>query len=192
MLLMQDKHHRWLLDGPQIRQYGLENTLDPEIRWWENSIVDPRQLLFFSVGSWLTFCTLICEDLARVDPVSKLIRGIGPNLVFALLMDGPQLQTRWSGKYATVLADDPGSSVLTVSSLGMIKLSQPPEGVLRTRVVALWKDARNGTPRQIELPEDHHGVLLSLGCEWTEEYSADGRGDRNSAAYLTLLETHAI
>jgi len=49
---------------------------------------------------------LICEDLARLDPVNDLVRAVGPNLVMSLLMDGPQLTTRWPARYATVLADD--------------------------------------------------------------------------------------
>jgi 5-methylcytosine-specific restriction enzyme A len=47
------------------------------------------------------------------------MRSVGPNLVVALLMDGPQLTARWPARYASVLADDPGSSVLTLTSLGM-------------------------------------------------------------------------
>jgi hypothetical protein len=58
------------------------------------------------------------EDLARPDPVGDLVRSVGPNLVIALLMDGPQLRARWSGRYAMSLADDPGSFVLSVTSLG--------------------------------------------------------------------------
>ena len=58
-----------------------------------------------------TLSVLICEDLARYDPVLTVMNAIGPNLVIALLMDGPQLERRWCGRYATALADDPGSSV---------------------------------------------------------------------------------
>ena len=50
-------------------------------------------------------------------PLRTVIRSVGPNLVIVLLMDGPQLVRRWPGKYATVLSDDPGSAVLTVTSL---------------------------------------------------------------------------
>jgi hypothetical protein len=46
-------------------------------------------------------------------------------LLIALLMDGPQLKSRWSGRYAGVLAEDPGSSVLTLTSLGMALRSRP-------------------------------------------------------------------
>jgi hypothetical protein len=51
------------------------------------------------------------------------MNAIGPNLVIALLMDGPQLENRWPARYATVLAEDPGSAVLTVTSLGMVRRS---------------------------------------------------------------------
>jgi hypothetical protein len=32
-------------------------------------------------------CALICEDLARPDPVAEIVRTVGPNLVIALLME---------------------------------------------------------------------------------------------------------
>jgi hypothetical protein len=50
-------------------------------------------------------------------PGADVMNAIGPNLVIALLMDGPQREHRWPGRYATVLADDPGSAVLTVTCL---------------------------------------------------------------------------
>ncbi|HWB59740.1 MAG TPA: hypothetical protein VG733_09615 [Chthoniobacteraceae bacterium] len=187
----QHKHHRWLMDGNQVRQYGLGGVLDPTIDWWENMHLSPRELRFVSCYPWLTFSNLICEDLARPDPVTTLLRAVGPNLVFALLMDGPQLASRWPARYATVLADDPGSSVLTVSSLGMVKLSRPP-GKPESRIVALWKDARSGAPLEIELPHDHQAILLSLSHEMRNEVTADGRNDGGAASYLSLSGIHPI
>ena len=64
------------------------------------------------------FSALICEDLARSEPCHSAVRSVGPNLVFVLLMDGPQIASRWSARYATSLADDPGSAVLTLTSRG--------------------------------------------------------------------------
>lgn len=83
---------------------------------------------------------VICEDLARPDPVGDLLRAVGPNLVIALLMDGPQIKERWSARYATTLAEDPGFSVLSLTSAGMSKLSRPSSGVNRSKVIGLWKD----------------------------------------------------
>lgn len=191
MAWTQDKHHRWLLDGSQVKQYGLGSVLDPTVSWWEHAFLKHRELAFFSLLPWLTFSTLICEDLARPDPVATLLRAVGPNLVFALLMDGPQLSHRWPARYGTVLADDPGSSVLTVSPLGMVKLSKPA-GCKASRVVALWKDARSGAPTEIELPEGHDAILLSLTREYRNEISADGRDDDTATSYLTLCGIHPI
>ncbi|MGH8046350.1 MAG: hypothetical protein ACREKL_03815 [Chthoniobacterales bacterium] len=188
---LQHKHHRWVLDGSQVRQYGLGSILDPTMRWWEHSMLPQRRLHFTCTQTWLTFCPLVCEDLARPDPIGNIIRAVGPNLVIALLMDGPQLASRWPGRYGTVLADDPGSSVLTVSPLGMVKLSRPP-GRPPSSVIALWKDAISGGPVEIDLPNDHHGVLLCLSREWRSEFTADGRGDENSTGYLTLSGIHPI
>ena len=52
------------------------------------------------------------EDLARLDEVADLVRRIGPSLIIAVLLDGPQLATRWPCRYASIVADDPGSSGL--------------------------------------------------------------------------------
>ena len=43
-----------------------------------------------------------------MDEVAELIRDVGPTLVVTILLDGPQLATRWTARYAGVLADDPG------------------------------------------------------------------------------------
>ena len=146
---------------------------------------------FFSLQPWLTIGVLICEDLARQDPVGDLMRSVGPNLVIALLMDGPQLATRWSARYATVLADDPGSSVLTLSSLGIVLLSKPFEKPA-SRVVGLWKDYSSPKPVEIDLPPGKTGVVLSLTRQLREEFSADGRSDDKATSYLTLTGIHPI
>ena len=74
---VQPKHHRWCLDGEQIHQYHLGGALHPTRRYWEDIEVPERQLRFASFGEWLTLCHLICEDLARLDPVSDVIRSAG-------------------------------------------------------------------------------------------------------------------
>ncbi len=102
----------------------------------------------------------MCEDLARFDPVMPILMAVGPNLVFALLMDGPQLKERWSGRYATALADDPGSSVLSLTCLGMIQRSGHP-GHNDSRVVGLWK-SRNRPAVELSLPMGAHGLVLAL------------------------------
>ena len=116
---------------------------------------------------------VICEDLARPDPVGDLLRAVGPNLVIALLMDGPQIKERWSARYATTLAEDPGCSVLSLTSAGMSRLSRPASGVNRSKVIGLWKDAHSSTPVEIELPEAVGGGIVAV-C------SLDGRVDGGS------------
>ena len=187
----QGKHHRWKLNRAQIEQYGLGGRLDAECTWWESTLVERRKMNFFSLQPWLTMGVLICEDLARQDPVGDLIRAVGPNLVVALLMDGPQLASRWPARYATVLADDPGSSVLTLSSLGMVLLSKPFDKPT-SRVVGLWKDYTSRDAVEIELPPRKKGVVLSLTRQLREEFSADGRSDEKSTAYLILTGMRPI
>jgi hypothetical protein len=188
----QDKHHRWRLDKRQIVQYGLGSCLDVAAKWWEHIAVGNRELNFVALDDWLTVCPLICEDLARQDPIGELVRSVGPNLVIALLMDGPQLPSRWPARYATVLADDPGSSVLTLTSIGMAELSRPPSGANTSRAIALWKDAKTGEAISIELPSNKDGVVLSLSRELVREYSADGRDDGKTTGYPTLSGVHYV
>jgi hypothetical protein len=188
----QDKHHRWRLDKRQIVQYGLGSCLDVAANWWEHISVGNRELNFVALADWLTVCPLICEDLARQDPISDLVRAVGPNLVIALLMDGPQLPSRWPARYATVLADDPGSSVLTLTSIGMAELSRPPSALNASRAVALWKDAKTGEAISIELPPNKDGVVLSLSRELVKEYCADGRNDGETTGYPTLSGIHYV
>lgn len=188
----QDKHHRWRLDKRQIVQYGLGSCLDVASKWWEHISVGNRELNFVALDDWLTVCPLICEDLARQDPISELVRAVGPNLVIALLMDGPQLASRWPARYATVLADDPGSSVLTLTSIGMAELSRPPSVTRASRAIALWKDAKTGEAISIELPPNKDGVVLSLSRELVKEYCADGRDDGKTTGYPTLSGIHYV
>lgn len=189
--LAQSKHHRWRLDPSQIRQYGLGSRLSIEKNWWEHVGITDRRLLFVSLNPALVMSVLICEDLARPDPVGELVRAVGPNLVIALLMDGPQLQGRWPERYAMALADDPGSSVLSLTSLGMSMLSRPARGPRRSRVVALWKD-RTGVSTEIELPENCGGIVLSLSFQFLEEWTADGRRDYGAAGLPTLSGIHPV
>jgi hypothetical protein len=136
-------------------------------------------------------CTLICEDLARQDPIADLLRCVAPNLIIALLMDGPQLGSRWPARYATVFADDPGSSVLTLTSLGMATLSRP-RGVKESRCIAMWKDAMSGGPVEIDLPAGAHGVVLSLSIERTKEWTADGREDYGRTGFPILAGVYPV
>lgn len=130
-------------------------------------------------------------DLGRQDPVTEVIRAVGPNLVVALLMDGPQLRERWGARYASVLAEDPGSSVLVLTSRGAARLSQPREQrTARGAVVASWRDVTGGVT-EIELPDDGDAILLNLVCRGREEWSADGRSDGH-CAYFPILTKHIV
>src|SRR5205823_9439098 len=125
---------------------------------------------------------------------------VGPNLVVTLLLDGPQLAVRWPARYATVLAEDPGSSVLTLTSAGMVALSRPitkKKGTKSSaahtagRVIALWKDAKHA-PIEIKLEPGSGGVLLNLQREFHKEWTADGRDDGSTTAYLICNKVRQI
>jgi len=190
-LLTQHKHHRWKIEKNQIRNYGLGGTLSCGAEWWENIELTTREVNFFAFSRDLVVCPLICEDLARQDPVADVVRSVGPNLVIALLMDGPQLSNRWSARYASVLADDPGSSVLTLSSLGMVNLSRPPAGADSRQVIASWKESQGGFV-EICLPLGHFGALLNVQFTRELEQTVDGRGDNGVASTPVLAGVHYV
>jgi hypothetical protein len=189
--VIQKKHHPWKLNDTQVIQYGLGGVLTPSREWWEYGDFADRHLSFVSMSADLVLSVLVCEDLARPDPVANLVRSVGPNLVIALLMDGPQTKERWAARYATVLADDPGCSVLSFTSIGMSQISRPQSGPSRSRVVAMWKDAFSSAT-EIELPVGYDAVAISLSIRYREEYTADGRGDDASAAFPILSGVHPI
>ena len=178
----QHKHHRWLLDSDQVHQYHLGAALDPRRGWWEAINVHRRGLTFATISDWLTICPLVCEDLARPDPVSEVVRAVGPTLVVGLLLDGPQLASRWPARYASVLADDPGCSVLTLTALGMAERSQPA-GCPPSRVIALWKDPHRGL-QEIPLAAGARAVAATAHVRIASVSTADGR--RSTAPELVL------
>ena len=169
----QNKHHPWSLDEAQIYQYHLGGALHPHIRWVEAMDVPRRSLQFVELGEDVTLASLVCEDLAQIDDVAEVMRSVGPTLVITLLLDGPQLTSRWAARYASVLADDPGSAVLTLTSFGMVQRSRP-HGRDPARVVALWKDPVRGA-REIALEAGAQGVILTICGDRVTRGSADGR-----------------
>lgn len=205
--LTQAKHHRWKLDRNQIQQYSLEGRLSTTRYWYEDMEVAQRRLTFLVPNGWLSLCPLICEDLAQLEPVSELIRGVGPTLLMALLLDGPQLKERWPARYASVFADDPGTAVLTLTSIGMlnrsVSLQMEKNSQTPSRIIALWKDQIKGwhtvnlekSNRTFSLQKDPqegaaaaypNAALLTISADWKEEYTADGRSDGGSAAAFKI------
>jgi hypothetical protein len=194
MVTEQSKHHRWRIDEAQARRYALNfpdtSTADEDKRskqWWESIDISHRKLPFFAIRNDISLSVLICEDLARADPAMSVIRAVGPNMVIALLMDGAQLATRWPGRYATVLADDPGSSVLTLSCIGMVDRSNWLES-RPVRSIGLWRDS-GGRTQELNLPHSCHGMLLTLRSTSIEQNTLDNRSDGKRTKKLSLVST---
>src|SRR5208337_1944867 len=80
---------------------------------------------------------------------------------------------RWPERYATVLTDDPGCSVLSLTCLGMSRRSRPTAPPDRRQVVALWKDPNRR--QEIELQPGKSALLLTLTIEEQQEWTADWR-----------------
>ena len=85
---------------------------------------------------------------------------------------------------AATLAEDPGSSVLTITSLGMARLSRPSNGASRDRVIALWKE-EGASAVEIELPDNRRAVVLSVSMKACKDWSADGRLRQSAIPSLT-------
>ncbi|MGD9720920.1 MAG: hypothetical protein AB7O59_23505 [Pirellulales bacterium] len=187
---MQSKHHRWMLQESQITSYHLTDRLHPHACWWEKIDIEDRKCAFYVFKHGMSVVTLICEDLARIDPVQAVIRAVGPNLVLALLMDGPQLAERWGARYATVLADDPGSAVLVLTSMGLLRRQAvPPEEPARE--VMIWKGAE-GKPIPVPLTPGNHSLLLTLTPVQETGFTMDGRSDEGMSLGLKLSDWHQI
>ncbi len=171
--------------------------LDPSRIWWEDLRIVNRRLPIFVTSRKWTITTLICEDLARNDPARGIVETIGPNLVISLLLDGPQIPERWSAKYASVLAEDPGSSVLSISSIGLIDRSnktfvQRSSGAYKPKKsFALWRDD-TGSSTTIELEEGSHAVAISLSEYPVDDFTVDGRKNNRPSISLRLTGMRQI
>lgn len=180
------KHHRWKLDKRQIERYGLAAKLEPTLNWWEAISIPHRTVDFFEVRAGTTMTVMICEDLARNDPCQEIIRSVGPNLLIALLMDGPQRAFRWPGHYAGVLADDPGSSVLTLTSYAFMNRASATDKD-QSRSIAFFRDSEGGQT-ELLLPTGFHALGVRLSAQAREEGTLDGRGDGGTAHVWRLDE----
>lgn len=177
---IREKHHRWRIEKSQIENYALGSALDVNRGWWEHIDILSRSLDVFVLRGGATVTSLICEDLARSDPCQELVRGIGPNFVIALLMDGPQMASRWPARYATVLAEDPGSSVLTLTSFGLVERGNETGRFPPSRQIGLFQDDR-GTLTEIKLAPGAQGMCLTLQPSAIREFTLDGRDDNHGA-----------
>src|SRR5262245_36585303 len=187
--IRQHKHHRWSLDESQIYQYHLGGVLHPSVRWWEGMELPRRSIEFVEVAE-LTLVSLVCEDLAQHDDIAELVRSVGPTIVFAVLLDGPQLTSRWTARYASVLADDPGSAVLTLTSFGMVQRSRPNRRDV-SPVVALSRDPARGF-REIPLEAGAQGVVLTVCMARTTRRSADGRRPVDNGTHAFDVAVHQV
>lgn len=187
----QNKHHRWRVDREQAKSYGLTLDNDPDNgQWWEDIDVTSRKLPFYAVREDMSMVTLICEDLARMEPAMNAIRAVGPNLVVALLMDGPQLGHRWPARYASVLADEPGCAVLSLTCAATVDMSNDryykDTGTTSSRTVARWtQSAEGGKSVNINLDPEHQGVLLTLKSSPKHQTTLDNRGDEGQSRELS-------
>jgi hypothetical protein len=150
----------------------------------------PRKAIHFVEVAELVMVSLVCEDLAHNDDIAQLIRSVGPTTVFNVLLDGPQLTSRWTARYASVLADDPGSTVLTLTSYGLVERSRPP-GRDASRIIALEKDPTRGV-QEIALEPGAQGVLLTACMDRATRYTADRRWPIDNSTSVYGVSMHQV
>jgi hypothetical protein len=192
MVSSRRKHHRWMLSSAQLESYALTSALDPRVNWWENMYIGQRELHFHPLRKNSLFSAMICEDLARSDPCHEVLRSIAPNLVFVLLLDGAQIPSRWSARYASSLSDDPGSSVLTLTAFGMVDRSNKTRLHPHQEAIAYFSSAFGQTPIYLPYKDGARGVLISLVSQADpRQQTIDGRVSDTSRAWR-LASTQPI
>src|SRR5262249_17669429 len=149
-----------------------------------------RSVQFVELGNEVTLASLVCEDLAQSDEVASVIRAVGPMIVVIPLLDGPQLSSRWGARYAAVLADDPGSAVLTLTPFGMAQRSRLP-GQNLSPVVSLGKGPGRKT-RERPLDPAAQGILLSASARHAVRRSFDGRRPGQNGSEFFDVTVHQI
>jgi hypothetical protein len=152
--------------------------------------VPGRSVQFVELCDRVTLASLVCEDLAQTDEVASVIRSVGPMIVVIPLLDGPQLSSRWAARHASILADDPGSAVLTLTSFGMAHRSRPP-GQNTSPVVALWKGPGQQA-REIPLQPGAQGILLSAATSRVTRRSFDGRRPAENGSKFSDVTIHQV
>jgi hypothetical protein len=108
-------------------------------------------------------------------------------------MDGSQYEWRWPGRYATVLAEDPGTSVLSLTCAGMVSRYVRAEDANSDErkkakgegeAIGLWKDAVSGRVVELRMPITDQGLVLCLRIDYVEERTMDRRADGSSTAQI--------
>ena len=186
--MSQFKHHRWSLDESQLNQYKVAGRLSVAKRWFENSFITQRRLTVVSCAPWLAVTPLICEDLVQQQPVAPIIRGIGPSLIVAMLLDGPQTEKRWPARYAGVLSQDPGSSVISLTATGMVNLARPSDDSDRRNEFFMFAEGF-GRPRYFPIDKDYREKKADCELAYSvvikpssiEERTMDDRSDDGQA-----------
>ena len=187
------KHHRWSLNKNQLDEYEIDDAVSTgtDIIIWEKIIIPRRRVHFNVFRENSTLCTLICEDLARAEPCHQYVQAVGPNIVFALLMDGAQFTWRWAARYALGLAEDPGSAVVTFTSRALIERSNvhgSKSGRDESWLVGLSRNA-DGTHQELECTKSVEALRVNFRASRNTEITLDGRF--SNSGWLWKLEDHA-
>jgi hypothetical protein len=90
-----------------------------------------------------------------------------------------------------VLADDPGSSVLSVTSYGLIERTNRTGAHPPASQIALFRDD-TGNATEIRLPAGAQAVCLTLQPTVKTEHTLDGRPDKGDAQSWRLSAVQPV
>ncbi|RFU42567.1 hypothetical protein DZF91_05940 [Actinomadura logoneensis] len=158
-LLTQDKLSPFVLDGQQMRDWGLPGAPDSGTAEEDIAPGERVRLLDCSLGR---LALLICEDLTRTDRWDRELLAAGASHLLTPIFSKPILRHRWEEQYARRHVTTLGAWVVVANSLvvgaGMPE-DDPASGERHTCLVA-------GPPSEARLD---HAALLAFG--------SSGRGD---------------
>lgn len=196
--ISQSKHHRWRLEAAQIRDYDLGPSVANQVslsetdHYWENFSGRPREVNFLAFRESSVMCGIICEDLARSEPCHELIRSVGPNIMIALLMDGPQISQRWGARYASLFAEDHGAAVMTVTSRALVSRSQEKRDGDRNYSVVNFRSPAMDKDKSYPCEHPNSGVFLRLTPVESRRLLIDGREKKILDWQLDETESRVI
>lgn len=96
----------------------------------------------------------------------------------------------WAARYASVLPDDPGSAVLTLTSYGMVQGCRP-HGRDASPLVGLWKDPVRGL-RETPLESGAQGVLVTVCGDRATRRCCDGLYPVDDVTEYCAVNVHQI
>jgi len=123
-LWTQDKHHPYSISAEQIAQWGLQRQLG-KVKRNEVGTSTRKKVVIRDIPGSGRFCVVVCEDLARSEPVQNAIRDFGVDMGVVVVMNGLFSESGWRLRHAVNLAEEPGSRIAIGNSCAILARMEP-------------------------------------------------------------------